>query len=277
MSILYIVATPMGNLEDITLRAIRVLKEADLIAAEDTRHSKRLLNHYGITTPMVSCHEHNEIQKTQELIARLKAGKIIALISDAGTPLISDPGYRLVLGVAQENIPVVPIPGCNAGIAGLSASGLPTDSFLFCGFPPKKQAQQSKILTQLKSQPATLIFYESPKRIKTLVQRSLQVFGDRRACVAREITKRHEEFIRGSLSDIFKDLDSRDQIKGECVLFIHGAMESKTEISTEELDALIKARLTPDTKTGTLAKDLSISLNLPKKLIYDAILALKKG
>ncbi len=277
MSILYIVATPMGNLEDITLRGIRVLKEADLIAAEDTRHSKRLLTHYGITTPMVSCHEHNEAQKAQDLIARLKAGKTIALISDAGTPLISDPGYRLVLEVTQENIPVVPIPGCNAGIAGLSASGLPTDSFLFCGFPPKKQAKQSQVLSALQSQPATLIFYESPKRIKALVQRSLQVFGDRSACVAREITKRHEEFIRGSLSDIFTNLDSRDQVKGECVLFIHGATESKTEISTEELDELIKTRLTLETKTGALAKELSVSLNLPKKLIYDAILALKKG
>ncbi len=151
------------------------------------------------------------------------------------------------------------------------------DSFLFCGFPPKKQVQQSKVLTHLKSQTATLIFYESPKRIKTLVQRALQILGDRRACVAREITKRHEEFIRGSLSDIFKDLDSRDQVKGECVLFIHGATESKTEISTEELEALIKARLTLYTKTGTLAKELSVSLNLPKKQIYDAILAHKKG
>ena len=275
MSVLYIVATPMGNLEDITMRAVRILKEVDLIAAEDTRHSKRLLTHYGITTPMVSCHEHNEVQKTQDLIARLKAGKTIALISDAGTPLISDPGYRLVLGVAEQNISVVPIPGCNAGIAGLSASGLPTDSFLFCGFPPKKQIQQSKTLTQLKSQTATLIFYESPKRIKVLVQRSIQVLGNRRACVAREITKRHEEFIRGSLSDIFKDLDSRDQVKGECVLIIHGATESKTEISSKELDELIKARLTPDTKTGALAKELSISLDLPKKQIYDAIIAIK--
>ncbi len=275
MSVLYIVATPMGNLEDITMRAVRILKEVDLIAAEDTRHSKRLLTHYGITTPMVSCHEHNEVQKTQDLIARLKAGKTIALISDAGTPLISDPGYRLVLGVAEQNISVVPIPGCNAGIAGLSASGLPTDSFLFCGFPPKKQIQQSKTLAQLKSQTATLIFYESPKRIKVLVQRSIQVLGNRRACVAREITKRHEEFIRGSLSDIFKDLDSRDQVKGECVLIIHGATESKTEISSKELDELIKARLTPDTKTGALAKELSISLDLPKKQIYDAIIAIK--
>ncbi|HGY12488.1 MAG TPA: 16S rRNA (cytidine(1402)-2'-O)-methyltransferase, partial [Desulfobacterales bacterium] len=157
---LYIVATPVGNLEDITFRAVKVLEQVDLIAAEDTRHSKKLLSHYGIQTKLISCHEHNEANKTPQIITHLKNGLNIALISDAGTPTISDPGYKLVTAVAGEKIHVIPIPGCSAAIAGLSVSGLPTDSFLFLGFLPKKQQKQRHALEALKKQPPTLIFYE---------------------------------------------------------------------------------------------------------------------
>ncbi|HCY86333.1 MAG TPA: 16S rRNA (cytidine(1402)-2'-O)-methyltransferase [Desulfobacteraceae bacterium] len=275
---LYIVATPMGNLEDITFRAVRTLKEADIIAAEDTRHSRKLLNHYGITTPMTACHEHNEAQRISDLIQRLESGQSVALISDAGTPLISDPGYTLVRTVSEHRIPVVPIPGCNAAVTGLSAAGLPTDAFLFCGFPPKKQARLSKALTALKSQTATLIFYESPKRIKTLVKASLETLGDRDACLCRELTKRHEEFLRSSLSELSATLSAREQIKGECILLISGATDQPAELGQNDLEDVIRRHLTCDSppRTGDLAKELSSVFNLPKKQVYDTILRVKQ-
>ncbi|MCG8616252.1 MAG: 16S rRNA (cytidine(1402)-2'-O)-methyltransferase [Desulfobacterales bacterium] len=275
---LYIVATPMGNLEDITFRAVRILKEADIIAAEDTRHSRKLLNHYGISTPMTACHEHNEAQRSADLIHRLKTGQNIALISDAGTPLISDPGYTLVSTAAEHRIPVVPVPGCNAAVTGLSAAGLPTDSFLFCGFPPKKQGRLNNALNDHKTQVATLIFYESPKRIKRLVTSALEIFGDRNACLCRELTKRHEEFLRGSLSEILTALSARDQIKGECVLLISGNTDQPAELGQNDLEDVIRQQLTADNapKTGDLAKELSTAFNLPKKQVYDTILRVKQ-
>ncbi len=274
---LYIVATPMGNLEDITFRAVRLLKEADLIAAEDTRHSRKLLNHYNIATPMIACHEHNEEKRSTDLISRLNNGETVALISDAGTPLISDPGYKLVRMAGEANIPVVPVPGCNAAVAGLSAAGLPTDAFLFLGFPPKKQGKQSSALESVKSQTATLVFYESPKRIKTLIDRAQEILGNRNACLARELTKRYEEFIRGKLSDILAELEARDQVKGECVLFIQGTDPDEAILSPEDLQAVILERLKENPKTGDLAKELATTFNLPKKQVYDTILSLKAG
>ena len=274
---LYIVATPMGNLEDITFRAVRLLKEADLIAAEDTRHSRKLLNHYNIATPMIACHEHNEEKMSTGLISRLTNGETIALISDAGTPLISDPGYKLVRMAGEAGITVVPIPGCNAAVAGLSAAGLPTDAFLFLGFPPKKQGKQSSALEAVKPQTATLVFYESPKRIKALIARAIEILGNRNACLARELTKRYEEFIRGPLSDILAELEARDQVKGECVLFIQGADPDEAALSPEDLQAVILERLKENPRTGDLAKELAKTHNLPKKLVYDTILSLKAG
>ena len=193
---LYVAATPIGNLEDMTFRAVAVLKQVDLIAAEDTRHSKRLLDHYGICTRLISCHEHNETFKTPQLISDLKSGLNLALISDAGTPTLSDPGYHLIKTAAKENIPVIPIPGCSAAMAGLSVSGLPTDTFYFSGFLPKKSQKLQQAIEFLKDQKATLIFYESPKRIKTLTETLIKILGDRQACLAREITKLHEEYLR---------------------------------------------------------------------------------
>ncbi|WDP92673.1 MAG: 16S rRNA (cytidine(1402)-2'-O)-methyltransferase [Desulfobacter sp.] len=274
---LYIVATPMGNLEDITFRALRILKEVDLIAAEDTRHSRRLLDHYGITTPMTACHEHNEDRKSEDILDRIVEGLDVALISDAGTPLISDPGYRLVNRAAAREIKVVPIPGCNAAVTGLSASGLPTDSFLFCGFPPKKQKAQEAFLDGLAQGSATLILYESPKRIKKLISRAVDRLGDRHACLAREMTKHYEEFLRAPLSKLLSDLEDRDQIKGECVLFIQGAGKTSAPPSPDSLEDLIRERLKENPKTSALAKELAGRFNLPRKQVYDAILALKKS
>jgi 16S rRNA (cytidine1402-2'-O)-methyltransferase len=271
---LYIVATPLGNLEDITFRAVRILKEVDLIAAEDTRYSKRLLNHYGIETSMISCHEHNEDKKALQLIAALKEGKNIALISDAGTPLISDPGYSLVTAVAKQDIPIIPIPGCSAAIAGLSVAGLPTDSFLFCGFLPKKLQKRAHTLEELKSKKATLIFYESPKRICASIKQMIPILGDRKACLAREITKLHEEFIREPLSQILSILQERIQVKGECVLLIEGAPPA-SKMTQEQLEKLILSKQDENLRTSDLARQIAKTCNLPKKQVYDTILKLR--
>ena len=269
---LYIVATPVGNLEDITFRAVKILKEVDLIAAEDTRHSKKLLSHYDIRTKLVSCHEHNEINKTPQLITHLKNGLNIALICDAGTPSISDPGYNLVTAVAKEQINVIPIPGCSAAIAGLSVSGLPTDSFLFLGFLSKKQQKQKQALEAIKNQSATLIFYESPRRIKNLIATMINILGDRKAFLAREITKLHEEYIRCNLTDILKALEKKETVKGECSLFIQGQMEQET-IDEGQLEKIILDRLsTTDLGTSDLARQISKEFKVSKKQVYDTIL-----
>jgi len=272
---LYIVATPLGNLADITYRAVTVLKEADLIAAEDTRHSRRLLSHYGITTPLVSCHEHNEERMAQTLIPQLEQGKTIALISDAGTPTISDPGYRLVRRAAQCNAAILPIPGCSAVVAGLSVSGLPTDQFLFAGFLPKKEGRRRSRLEALAPAEATLVFYESPHRIVQVLTEMIHVMGDRDGCLAREITKKHEEYIRGSLSHILATLTARDRVRGECALFLRGSSGTAAP-SLQDLETIVRERLATTTKgTAKLAKEISKEFNCSKKEIYDLILTLK--
>jgi 16S rRNA (cytidine1402-2'-O)-methyltransferase len=212
-------------LDDITVRAIRVLREADLIACEDTRHSRKLLDHFGIHKPVISYHEHNEAARAGELIEKLRAGASIALISDAGTPLISDPGYRLVEAAAAAGITIVPIPGPSAAIAALSASGLPTDSFRFCGFFPPKASQREKVLSSLASDSATLIFYEAPHRIVETLEHVLKALGNRRIVVARELTKVHEEFIRGTVEEAIAALRARPGVKGELTVLIAKADE----------------------------------------------------
>ena len=273
---LYVVATPIGNLEDITFRAVKTLKQADLIAAEDTRHSKKLLSHYDIRTKLISCHEHNEAIKAPKIISHLKNGLNIALICDAGTPSISDPGYQLVTAAAKEHISVIPIPGCSAAIAGLSVSGLATDAFLFLGFLPRKQQKQKKNLELLKNESPTLIFYESPKRIKNLLKNMLNILGDKKACLAREITKLHEEYIRGSLSEILKTLEEKKIIKGECTLFVQG-MGKRKPVNQEELKKILLERL-PTSNLGTsgLAEQISKEYCLSKSKVYDIILLLKQ-
>lgn len=272
---LFIVATPMGNLEDMTYRAVRILNEADMIAAEDTRHSRKLLSHFNISTPMTACHDHNEDRRIEEFIGRLSSGQTIALISDAGTPLISDPGFKLVRDVAGAGIPVVPVPGCNAAVTALSASGLPTDRFLFCGFLPKKRGRLSKALEDLCPRTETLVFYESPRRIVALIETVLGHFGDRRACLAREITKRHEEFIRKPLSGILADLTGRESVKGECVLMVEGHSGDLAPPSAEDLEAAITKGLARGIKTNRLAAELARQFSLPKREVYEAVLRLK--
>ena len=219
--ILYIIATPIGNLEDITLRAVRILKEVDLIACEDTRHTRKLLNHFQISTPLTSYFEYNKLQKGKSLILEILSGKNVALVSDAGTPGISDPGYNLVVAAIEKGISVIPIPGPSAAITALSASGLPTDQFHFVGFLPQKEGKKRRLLESLKEESATLVIYESPFRIKKTLQLSLEVFGDRPAVVVHELTKIHEGFFRGLTSEVQKKIESVPE-KGEWVLLIQG-------------------------------------------------------
>jgi 16S rRNA (cytidine1402-2'-O)-methyltransferase len=217
---LYLVATPIGNLEDITLRAIRTLKEADLIACEDTRHTRRLLDHYGIEKPAISFHEHNEQPRTVSLVERLLTGLNIAVVSDAGTPLISDPGYKLVRTAAEAGIRVVPIPGPSAILTALTASGLPTDSFYFGGFLPQKQGARRKTLEALGRLDCSLVFYEAPHRIAESLRDIADVYGERQMALTRELTKMHEEFLRGSPLALFRIIEERGGLKGEITLII---------------------------------------------------------
>ena len=227
---LYIVATPIGNLEDITLRALRVLREADLIACEDTRQTRKLLDHFGISKPLVSYHEHNELARAAELVERLEAGANIALVSDAGTPLISDPGYRLVAAAIAAGIPVVPIPGPSAALSALAGSGLATDAFRFCGFLPPKASQRRKTLEALQEERCTLIFYEAPHRILEALEDVEAVMGSRPVVVARELTKLHEEFLRGTAAEVRAQLAARPSVKGEITLLIGAAKAGRAPI-----------------------------------------------
>lgn len=219
--LLYLVSTPIGNLEDITLRALRVLKEVNLTAAEDTRRTKKLLNHYQIKTPVTSYFEHSSFKKTQSLLSQLKSGKNIALVSEAGTPSISDPGYKLIKQAIENQIRVIPIPGASALIAALSASGLPTASFIFEGFIPRKTGKRQNLFLSLRGQPRTLIFYESARRLLSTLKDLLEVMGDRQIVIARELTKIYEEIIRGRTSEVIKLLEDKI-IKGEITILVSG-------------------------------------------------------
>src|SRR5690242_18170781 len=216
---LYLVGTPIGNLEDVTLRALRILKEVDQIACEDTRHTQKLLAHYDIHKPLVSYHEHNEMKRAAELTAALEQGARIALVSDAGMPLVSDPGHRLVALCLQNQIPVVPIPGPSALLASLSGSGMPTEEFLFVGFLPARSGERRRALERLRIEERTIILYEAPHRVAECVTHALEILGDRPACLAREVTKVHEEFLRGKLSEILASLEGRS-VRGEITVIL---------------------------------------------------------
>ena len=223
---LYIIATPIGNLEDITLRALRLLGEVDLIACEDTRHTRKLLTHYQISTPTVSYHEHNERQRAGELLDKLRRGQSVALVTDAGTPLVSDPGYRVVQEAIAEGVQVVPVPGASALVAALQAAGLETDEFYFAGFLPSRASQRRARLARLADVKATLIFYEAPHRIKEALADARAALGNRRCVVARELTKLHEEFIRGALDEVGEMMQSREA-RGELVLLVAPLTEDR--------------------------------------------------
>lgn len=232
--LLYVVATPIGNLEDMTYRAVRILSEMDLIAAEDTRHSRRLLDHYGIKTRLISCHEHNEKERSAELLERLRAGENIALISDAGTPAIADPGYRLVRACREAGVEVACVPGCNAMIAGLSISGLPTDSFRFGGFLPTKKSARKKLIEDLCCVDHTLVFYETPHRLLAALEDLSEICGpEREIAVGRELTKRHEELFWGTL-DAAREYFSQKAVKGELVLMLAAGEKALPQETVEE-------------------------------------------
>lgn len=216
---LYIVATPIGNLEDMTYRAVRILGEVDLVAAEDTRHSLKLLSHFGISKSMTSYFDHNQQFKGERILNTLRQGKSVALISDAGTPCISDPGYQLVRDAVAEGIPVVPVPGACAAVSALSASGMPTDTFSFAGFPPPRQGKRRSFLTSMSALPGTLVLYEAPHRLLETLNDIHELLGERQIIVARELTKIYEEFLRGTASEVITAL-SQTVVRGEVVLLI---------------------------------------------------------
>src|SRR6202795_1565750 len=242
-SALYLVATPIGNLEDITLRALRVLKEVDLVACEDTRQTQKLLNHYGISSRTVSYHEHNELTRAPELVLDLEDGARVALVTDAGMPGISDPGFRLISLAIRHHIPVVPIPGASAFLAALVASGLPTDSFRFSGFLPAKSGQRRKLLESVKDSPRTQVFYEAPHRLLETLADLVELLGnDRHVVVAREVTKLHEEFLRGRAAEVLEQLKSRGDVKGEITLLIAKAEEGASPSATEAVSVAQRVR-----------------------------------
>lgn len=224
--LLYIVSTPIGNLEDISFRALRVLKEAAIIAAEDTRHTKHLLSHYGIPTPMTSYHDFNKEEKAPVLVERLREGQSVALVSDAGTPAISDPGYFLITQALGAGIRVVPVPGPSALLAALAASGLPSDAFVYEGFLPRKPGPRRRLLETVRDETRTVVFFESPHRLRRSLEAIREVLGDRRLVLGREMTKAHEEFLRGTAEDLLRALEART-LKGEITLILEGKRDRK--------------------------------------------------
>ncbi|KTB82660.1 16S rRNA (cytidine(1402)-2'-O)-methyltransferase [Pseudomonas syringae] len=276
---LYVVATPIGNLDDMSVRALKVLREVALIAAEDTRHSARLMQHFGISTPLAACHEHNERDEGSRFIARLLAGEDVALISDAGTPLISDPGYHLVRQARAAGVPVVPVPGACALIAALSAAGLPSDRFIFEGFLPAKTVGRRAKLELVREEPRTLIYYEAPHRILECLQDMEQVFGaDRHALLAREITKTFETLKGLPLGELraFVEADSNQQ-RGECVVLVSGwtPPEDEDVIGAEArrvLDLLLEEM--PLKRAAALAAEIT---GVRKNLLYQVALDKQKG
>jgi 16S rRNA (cytidine1402-2'-O)-methyltransferase len=264
---LFIVATPIGNLEDITQRALRVLREVDLIACEDTRHTRKLLNHFRIDKKTVSYHEHNERERAEELCELLESGQNVALVSDAGTPLINDPGYRIVTAAIERGIRVIPVPGPVAFIAALAASGLPTDEFFFGGFLPARAHPRRAKLEELRSVRATLGFYEAPHRIVAALKDAAEVLGNRRAVIARELTKLHEEFVRGTLNELVQQFSKEGAARGEMVLIISGeAVESSpanpeqtnTERLVERVEELEREGLNSKDALKSAARELGI-------------------
>lgn len=272
---LYIVATPIGNLADMSQRAIEILQSVDVIAAEDTRHSGFLLQHFAIKTPSVSLHDHNEQQRSETLLTRLQQGESIALISDAGTPLISDPGYKLVSLVREHGIPVIPIPGSCAVIAALSASGLPSDRFSFEGFLPSKQGARLQTLEKLAADTRTLIFYDSPRRLQSTLTDMVVIFGgERRACLARELTKLHETINTKPLAKLLEWVSNdANQQRGECVVLVEGAKQHQdaSEVEVNRVLGLLLKEL-PVKKAAAITSSL---LGISKNNAYDMALKLQ--
>jgi 16S rRNA (cytidine1402-2'-O)-methyltransferase len=272
-AILYVVATPIGNLEDMTYRAVRILEEADLIAAEDTRHSRKLLDHYGIKTPLISYHEHNEEARAQQLLGKLQAGETIALISDAGTPCIADPGYRLVSACRRQGVEVVAVPGASALVAALSISGLPTDAFSFVGFLPSKAHGRRRQLETMVAEEQTLAFYEAPHRLLNCLTDIAEICGPQRTiAVARELTKRHEELFYGSVKEALEYFSERP-VKGELVLLLGAAEKETPQLPLEE--ALVQRYRQGGLSWKEVVKLIAREYGLPGSDVYKVSLTLR--
>ena len=273
---LYIVATPIGNLEDMTFRAVRILREADLIAAEDTRHSRKLLSHFGISRPLTSYFDHNAQLKGEAILHRLRGGENVALITDAGTPCISDPGYQLVRDAVAEGIVVVPVPGASAAVTALSASGLPTDAFLFAGFLPNRQGKRRERLAELGGRREVIIFYESPNRLAASLVDMRELLGERHVVIARELTKVYEEFLRGALTDVLATVQGREQVRGEVVILVAPPAED-TALQPVDSEELLRRYLRQD---GLSLKDAvaraSAESGRPRREVYAEALRLKE-
>lgn len=275
---LFVVATPIGNLRDVTYRAVETLKTVDLIAVEDTRHSAKLLQAYAISTPVVAYHEHNEREQARNLVGRIKDGLDIALITDAGTPLLSDPGFRLVQAAHAERIPLVPVPGCCAAIAALSVAGLPTDRFVFEGFLPSTRNARRRKLEQLAQEAGTLVFYESPHRIRATLADLVSIFGpSRMVSLAREMTKQYETILTGELSAVERRiLQDSEQTKGEFVLCVGGRQREQKGDEVKVDTAVVLAALMkvmPVSQAASLAAEIT---GRPKNLLYKQALDLKE-
>jgi 16S rRNA (cytidine1402-2'-O)-methyltransferase len=273
--VLYVVATPIGNLEDISLRALRILKEVELIAAEDTRHSRILLDHYAIRTPLVSYHEHNEKTQAPRLAERLLQGENIALVSDAGTPAISDPGYRLVVEALRAGVRVTPIPGASALASVLSASGLPTDRFVFEGFLASKKGERESRLEALRGERRTVVFYEAPHRLKDALTAMQRILGDREIVVGRELSKIHEEFLRGTIDEVLAQLAERE-VKGEITIIARGAPDAE-QISQDALAGEILRLIAEGRGVKQIAEQLGERYGMAKREVYQLALRLKNA
>jgi len=267
---LYLVATPIGNLEDITLRALRVLRDCDLIACEDTRHTQKLLTHFDIHTGTVSYHEYIEAERAHEIVERIHAGQRVALVSDAGTPAVSDPGYRVVRACVEAGLTVVPVPGASAATAALIASGLPTDAYYFGGFLPARSGERRTVLERNATRMETMVFYEAPHRLLESLQDVHGIFGSRPLCVARELTKVHEELLRGSASEIFTLLEQRGTVRGEITLVIAAASQASAPIPPQptSIAELMRARVAAGEDEKSALKAVAKALGLGRSEAY---------
>jgi len=272
---LYIIATPIGNLEDMTYRAVRILGEVDLIAAEDTRHSLKLLNHFNISKPLTSYFDHNQQLKGERILSTLLQGKSVALISNAGTPCVSDPGYHLVRDAVAAGIPVIPIPGPCAAVTALSASGLPSDIFTFAGFPPSRQGKRRSFLAGMAGLPGTLMLYEAPHRLEDSLRDMREVLGERQIVVARELTKIYEEFIRGTVSEVMAVV-ARDKVRGEVVILV--APGEPVEQAAEPLDEVLRRLLDDeDLSVKDAARKAAEITGVSRSEAYSEAIRLKKA
>ncbi len=273
---LYIVATPIGNLQDITFRAVDTLKRADLIACEDTRTTRRLLTHYGISTATMPYHDHSDQARREALLTRIRDGEAVALVSDAGTPLISDPGYRLVVDARAEGVPVIPIPGVSSVVTALSAGGLATDRFFFAGFPPHKSKARRDLFMECAAIPGTLIFLESPRRLTGALADMAEILGSRQAVVARELTKLYEEFRAGELAELAAHYAEAGAPKGEIVVLVGPNNAGPQEIDPASLDRILRAALDRGEGVKDLATTVADQTGQKRRAVYQRALTLKQ-